>query len=55
VGKRDHLREVREGFEKWIKLVVYLGAVWVVLDILPHLPDELAKRIMDKMLGAIGL
>jgi hypothetical protein len=29
--------------------------VWWVLGLLKYLPDELAKKIVDKLLGMIGL
>lgn len=55
MAKKDYLKEMREGFEKWIRLVCYMGVLYIILDILPHLPDELAKRVADKLLGALGL
>jgi len=55
VAKRDYLKEMRDGVEKWFRLVFYLGVLWIILDILPHLPAELGKRITDKLLGMIGL
>jgi len=28
---------------------------YLVVGLLPHLPDELASKIVDKLLGMIGL
>ena len=55
VAKRDYLKEARDGFEKWCKLACYVSVLWIILDILPHLPDEIGKKVADKMLGAVGL
>lgn len=52
---KDPWAEVRKGLDKWFKLVFYVGCIWIILDILPHLPDELALRIVNKLLGTIGL
>jgi len=55
VGKKDYLKEAREGFEKWCKLAFYTAILWIILDILPHLPDEMGKKVADKLLGLVGL
>lgn len=52
---KDYLKEMREGVEKWIRLCCLIAVLWIILDILPHLPDALGKRIVDKLLGMIGL
>lgn len=51
----EHLKELKKNIDKWIKLATYVAVLLVVLDILPHLPDELGKKVADKMLAAIGL
>jgi hypothetical protein len=51
----DKWDPVRKGLDKWMGLVPKFGVVWIVLDILPHLPDALAKKIVDKALSALGL
>lgn len=51
----DPWKEVREGFDKWLKLCCYLGFVWVFIDILPHLPQHLVDRIVDGLLAKVGL
>lgn len=55
MAKKDYLKEVQEGFEKWCKLAFYTSILWIILDILPHLPDELGKKVADKLLSMIGL
>ena len=47
--------EVRKGFDKWFKFACNMGVLWIILDILPHLPEELGKKIADKLLAMIGL
>lgn len=51
----EHLKELKKGIDKWIKLATYVAVLIIVLDILPHLPDELGKKVADKMLAAVGL
>lgn len=51
----DHLKELKKGIDKWIKLATYAAVLWIVLDILPHLPDELGKKVADKLLESVGL
>jgi hypothetical protein len=46
-------KEIIDGFGKWFKICCYCIALMFVLDLLPKLPDELAKPIADKLVGAI--
>jgi hypothetical protein len=55
VAEKDYLKEAREGFEKWIRLVCFMAVIWIILDILPRLPEEIGKRVADKLLGMFGL
>jgi hypothetical protein len=55
VAKKDYLKEAREGFEKWMKLACFAMCLWILLDLLPRLPEDLGKRVADKLLGAVGL
>lgn len=55
MAKRDYRKEMRDGFEKWLKFTCAMLVLWLILNILPHLPAELGKRIVDKLLGMIGL
>ena len=54
MGKKE-LEEVKKGLDMCINLVANTAVLWIILDILPHLPDELGKRVADKLLGALGL
>lgn len=51
--KKFLTKEIMDGFEKWFKLCCYAYGLWIILDLLPHLPDELAKPIADKLVGFI--
>lgn len=52
---QDPWKEVRDGFDKWLRITVYLGCVWVFLDILKVLPQELGDKIVAALLSKIGL
>lgn len=51
----DKWGPVKKGFERWFGLLPKFGIAFIVLDILPHLPDALAKKVADKILGMLGL
>lgn len=51
----DPWKEVKDGFDKWLKLCCYLGFVWIFIDLLPHLPPHLVDRIVNGLLSKIGL
>jgi hypothetical protein len=51
----EHLKELKRGIDRWIKFATYAAVLCIVLDILPHLPDELGKKVADKLLAAVGL
>lgn len=51
--KKFLTKEIIDGFGKWFKLCCYAYGLWIILDILPHLPDEIAKPIADKLVGMI--
>jgi len=52
---KDYLQEAKDGFEKWFRLACKIAFLWWLLDLLPHLPDELALRVINKVLGMVGL
>lgn len=52
---KDYLKEAREGFDKWLRLCCKVAVVWWILDVLPHLPDEIAQRVIKKLFSMIGL
>lgn len=51
----DKWREVRKGFEKWMRLACYCMVGIIFLNVLPHLPDEIAVRIIDALLEKVGI
>lgn len=55
MAKDDRWREVREGFDKWLKITCYLGCVWVFLDIIKYLPPEIVNRIIEAALRRLGI
>ena len=46
-------KEILDGFGKWFRLCCYCYGLSVILDLLPRLPDELAKPIADRLVGFI--
>jgi len=52
---KDYLKEAREGLDKWFRLACKIAVLWWILDLLPHLPDAIANRVIDKLFGMIGL
>jgi hypothetical protein len=46
-------KEILDGFDRWFKFCCYCTGLWFLLDLLPKLPDELAKPIADKLVGVI--
>lgn len=51
----DPWRVFLEAFDKWLKIVCYLGLAWVFIDILPYLPVHIVERIIDGLLSKVGL
>jgi len=49
------VNEYQKQFDQFLKIFVRMYIVWWVLGLLQHLPDELASKIVDKLLGMIGL
>jgi len=49
------VNEYQKQFDLFLKVLVRMCVVWWVLGLLQHLPDELAKKIVDKLFGMIGL
>ncbi len=49
------VNEYQKQFDLFLKVFVRLCIAWWVLGLLPYLPDELAGKIVDKLLGMIGL
>lgn len=51
----DRWKEVRKGFDTWLKYSCYLGFVWIFLDILPYLPVHIVDRIIEAALVRLGI
>ena len=49
------MNEYQKQFDLFLKIFVRMCVVWWVLGLLKYLPDELAEKIVDKLLGMIGL
>lgn len=49
------MNEYQKQFDQFLKVFVRLCIVIWVLGLLKYLPDELAGKIVDKLLGMIGL
>ena len=49
------VNEYQKQFDLFLKVFVRLCIAWWVLGLLRFLPDELAGKIVDKLLGMIGL
>jgi len=52
---KNHLKEAREGFEKWMKLACYVAGFWFLLDIIRYLPTEIADRVIESLLKRLGI
>ena len=51
----DKWKEVKDGFDKWIKINCYLGFIWVGFKVLQFLPPEIASRVIEAFLGKLGI
>jgi hypothetical protein len=49
------VNEYQKQFDQFLKIFVRLCVVWWVLGLLKFLPDELAEKVVNKLLGMIGL
>jgi hypothetical protein len=49
------VNEYQKQFDLFLKVFVRLCIAWWVIGLLRFLPDELAGKIVDKLLGMIGL
>jgi hypothetical protein len=49
------VNEYQKQFDQFLKIFVRLCIVWWVLGLLKFLPDELADKVVNKLLGMIGL
>ena len=49
------VNEYQKQADKFFKIFARLYVAYLVIGLLPHLPDELAGKIVNKFLGMIGL
>jgi len=49
------VNEYQKQFDQFLKIFVRLCVVIWVLGLLQHIPDALADKIVNKLLGMIGL
>ena len=49
------VNEYQKQFDQFLKIFVRLCVVWWVLGLLRFLPDELADKVVNKLLGMFGL
>jgi hypothetical protein len=49
------MNEYQKQFDLFLKVFIRLCVVWWVLGLLRFLPDELSNRIVEKLLGMMGL
>jgi hypothetical protein len=49
------VNEYQKQFDQFLKIFVRLCIVWWVLGLLRFLPDDLADKVVNKLLGMIGL
>jgi len=54
-GEKDPWKQVRDGFDKWIKISCYIACLYWLVGMLPYLPRELADKIVALLLSKIGL
>jgi hypothetical protein len=49
------VNEYQKQFDLFLKIFVRMCIAWYVLGLLKFLPDELADKVVNKLLGMIGL
>lgn len=49
------MNEYQKQFDVWLKIFVRLCVAWWVLGFLKFLPDDLSDRVVNKLLGMVGL
>jgi hypothetical protein len=51
----DKWKEVKDGFDQWLKISCYLALIGVGFDLLQYLPVYIAERIIEAALGYLGI
>ena len=49
------MNEYQKQFEMFLKVFVYLLVIWWLLGLLRFLPDDLSDKIVNLLLGKVGL
>jgi hypothetical protein len=49
------MNEYQKQFDLFLNVFIRLCVVWWVLGLLRFLPDELSNRVVEKLLGMMGL
>jgi hypothetical protein len=49
------MNEYQKQFDLFLKVFVRMCIAWYVLGLLKFLPDELADKVVNKLLGMVGL
>ena len=49
------MNEYQKQFDMFLKVFVYLLVIWWILGLLRFLPDDLSDKIVNLLLGMIGL
>jgi hypothetical protein len=55
VADVDKWKEVKDGFDQWLKITCYLALIGVGFDLLQYLPVHIAERIIEAALGYLGI
>jgi hypothetical protein len=55
VNEMDRWKEVKDGFDKWLKITCYLAFIGVGFHVLQFLPVYIAERIIDAFLDYLGI
>jgi hypothetical protein len=51
----DKWKEVRDGFDTWLKITCYLALIWVGFYLLRFLPVHIADRIIEAFFEYLGI
>ena len=51
----DKWKEVKDGFDQWLKISCYLALIGVGFDLLQYLPVYIAERIIAAVLEKLGI
>lgn len=49
------MKEFLANFEKWLKISCYLALAGVAFDFLKYLPPHIADRVIEAVLGKLGI